>query len=61
MQTKISFIEIDNKQPAVFPTSMIGTSHSEIQNQLAEAHSTVFDAELFSDVSLYIAKGVEIL
>lgn len=29
---------------------MLGTSHSKIQNQLAEAHSTVFDAELFSDI-----------
>lgn len=31
-------------------TSTMKVGHSEIQNQLAEAYSTVFDAELFSDV-----------
>lgn len=34
----------------VYSNTMLGTSHSKIQNQLAEAHSTVFDAELFSDI-----------
>ncbi|OAD02892.1 hypothetical protein MUCCIDRAFT_162495 [Mucor lusitanicus CBS 277.49] len=28
----------------------VGTMHSKIQNQLAEAHATVFDAELFSNI-----------
>lgn len=30
--------------------TLLSTTHSKIQNQLAEAHSTVFDAELFSDI-----------
>lgn len=31
-----------------FCRSNIRTAHSDIQNQLAEAQSTVFDAELYS-------------
>lgn len=42
--------EKDQQHNNVYSTTMIGTSHSDIQNQLADAYSTVFDAELFSDV-----------
>ncbi|KAL9558840.1 hypothetical protein MBANPS3_000702 [Mucor bainieri] len=34
----------------VHAAKVLGTAHSKIQNQLAEAHATVFDAELFSDI-----------
>ncbi|CAO3639955.1 unnamed protein product [Mucor hiemalis] len=35
---------------SAYTTSTMKVGHSEIQNQLAEAYSTVFDAELFSDI-----------
>lgn len=37
---------------SIYKTSTMKPVHSEIQNQLTDAHSTVFDAELFSDVSI---------
>lgn len=38
---------------SIYKTSTMKPVHSEIQNQLTDAHSTVFDAELFSDASIF--------
>ncbi|CEP13960.1 hypothetical protein [Parasitella parasitica] len=43
-------VEIVISATTAYVDSLPSTSHSKIQNQLAEAHSTVFDAELFSDI-----------
>ena len=41
----------EKEQPGLdYTVSSMKESHSDIQNQLAEAHATVFDAELFSDI-----------
>ncbi|KAI8644710.1 subunit 17 of mediator complex-domain-containing protein [Parasitella parasitica] len=41
---------VAEKVITTYADSLLSTSHSKIQNQLAEAHSIVFDAELFSDI-----------